>query len=269
MPTTNLPVVVKIGDVDHTAGVRAETLAVRATLGQVGSSEFVMDSLVHAVAIFDRVEILINGSVVWGGYVVEMVSVLHDAGDAVDLAWRVQCQDYSILLDRTLVNDSFASAHPTTTLTAITAGVVSTDGFTLSSQLAAELASKPFTFEAVTLRSAINTVCAAYEAYWYVTPGKVITIYPANSYAISSYGIDTGGANGANSAVPLRKSLRVERTTTGLINSVTVNGGRIVTDVEHTQTHNGPDDGGFLVPLYLANGEFVLDPVPLTITVLR
>lgn len=244
---TNHTVSVTIDGVDVTSALQARSLYARQNIGNsadVASFELRdADGDINPGG-WDEVTIAIDGTNVFGGYIVSHEDHATDGIDGVT-HYDIECKDYSILLDTVTVNERYGTYESGGLIYGYSDADIIDDLFTtylggegfdtsthVTSQGALEIA-----FEDVTLRDALNQLAAQMQADWFIAPDQSLYWFNPASPGNASFSIDTQSPDYSSSYPPLRASLQRSIDDIGIVNKVIVLGGFNDTRTDETFTY--------------------------------
>lgn len=228
MPTTNHAITVTLNGTDRTSLLLKDSLYIRSSVSNDGdTAQFALRGSSYVPNGWHTVGIAINGTTVFGGYIVTKQA--KGVGDGVnkEARWAVTCSDWSILLDQTIVNYGYAESNDDDIISDLFTRYLSADGFDVSSHVA-NVDSATIYFENVTMRAALHQLADLCGADWHIAPDKSLYWYATNSPANAAFDIDTVSPNGSTTFDVLRDSVDVSTDETQIINQVSVIGGDLL-----------------------------------------
>lgn len=230
MPVTNHTVTVTLNGTDRTSLLRKDSLYVRASVGNdADTATFTLRGDTYTPNGWHTVSIAVNGTAVFGGYVVAYRAVGVGAAANKEAHWSVTCSDWSILLDQTNVSYGYVDADDTAILSDLFSRYLSADGFDVTTNVTNVADDLTIYFDNITLRSALAQLADQCGADWHIAPNKALYWYATDSPAAAAFNIDGVSPDGATTFDVLANSVTVSTDETQIINQVTVVGGERLT----------------------------------------
>ncbi len=232
---TNHTVTVTIDSVNQSAYIMPDSLYVRQQVGNdtgVASFEIWDNSGNLKPGGWDVVTIAIDGVTVFGGFVtgVDVSAIDTQTGTR----YRVECKDWSILLDTVTVNTSYGPYPSGGNMVEysdedIVANLFSTymsgEGFDATTNVNAQNLGVRIGFENVSLRAALNALAVRAGADWFIDGSKNLWWFNPASPGNAAWAISSDNPDYAATYPPLRGSIKRSVDTLNVCNSVVLLGG--------------------------------------------
>ena len=246
MPTTNHTITVTIDGVDRSSLLLADSLYVRSSVGNnTDVCEFALrDSAGSYEPLdWDEVTISINGTDIFGGYIIQRDVDSIGGGSAKRAVWQVQCKDWSILLDTKIVNEQYVESDDSAILADLFSTYLTSEGFDTSTSVSTVRADIDINFEQITLREALNDLAARAGANWHIAPNKDVYWYEPTAPAAAAFNIDTASPDDVTSFNALEGSIKRVIDSTQILNRIRIIGAEAASTVLQTDTFaaNGTD----------------------------
>ena len=233
LPVTNHTITVTIDGTNRSGYLRANSLFIRSSIGNNGDvAEFtVIDDGTWQILDWQAVTIAINGTTVFGGYIVSSNGVAE--GDAANKTtfWSVECRDWSAIFDTVLVKIIYMSEttdvlDEANCINFLFGTYLPGEGFDYTSQINSHYNGViKINFDNVSLREALNKLAEYTKAQWHVSPTKVLYYYSETDPSAAAFNIDTVAPNNSTTFDVLAKSLRATTDSIEIVNKVVVVGG--------------------------------------------
>ena len=233
LPVTNHTITVTIDGTNRSGYLRANSLFIRSSIGNNGDvAEFtVIDDGTWQILDWQEVTIAINGTTVFGGYIVSSNGVAE--GDAAHKTtfWSVECRDWSAIFDTVLVKIIYLSEttdvlDEANCINFLFGTYLPGEGFDYTSQINSHYNGViKINFDNVSLREALNKLAEYTKAQWHVSPTKVLYYYNETDPSAAAFNIDTVSPNNSTTFDVLAKSLRATTDSIEIVNKVVVVGG--------------------------------------------
>jgi len=244
---TNHTVVVTIDNVNQSAYIMPDSPYVRQQVGNdtgVASFEIWDNSGNLKPGGWDVVTIAIDGVTVFGGFVtgVDVSAIDTQTGTR----YRVECKDWSILLDTVTVNKSYGPYDTGATMADysdgdIVANLFSTylngEGFDAATNVNEQDLAVEIGFENVSLRAALNALAVRVGADWFIDGSKNIWWFNPASPGNAAFAISSDNPDYSATYPPLRGSIKRSVDTLNVCNSVIVMGGYVDYRTDETFTY--------------------------------
>lgn len=240
-PVTNHTIVVKINNVDRSSLLLADSLYIRSSIGNGNDvAEFSLRDVSQSFAPsdWDEVTIEVNGTRIFGGYIIQRDATTIGAGSHKRGVWQCQCKDWSILLDRVIVTRQFKTTDDDTIVASLF-GEINTEGFDAVTNVTNVRQDIDISFEEITLREALNELAARAGANWHIAPDKKVYWYAPASPANAAFDIDTDSPNGSTTFNVLEGTLKKSIDSSQIVNRVRVIGAEAAVTVLQTDTFTG------------------------------
>lgn len=235
MPTTSHSVVVTIDGVDRSSSLLYDALSVRVGVGNTGNVADiqVVESQGYVPQAWDEVLVTVDGTRIFGGYVATRTATGLAAGSSRTVQWSLACRDWSMLLDKIVVSDQFASMTDANIVISLFNDYLAGNGFTLT-EVQFTRAALTIGFDRVTLRQALNKLGEQVGAAWYIDSLKRVYWYNRWAPPRAAFDINTVAPNNSTTFDVLAGSFRRSIDDTKAINRVEVYGkdiqGALVSD---------------------------------------
>lgn len=227
MPVTNHTVTVTIGGVDRTSLLIRDSLYIRSSVGNDGdTAQFIVsDDGTYTPNGWYEVTIAIDGTDVFGGYIVSKTA--KDVGVSTDKIahWAVTCRDWSVLFDQVIVNDGYTDTDDNTIIAGLFTDYLSSEGFDDATNVTNVKDDLDIYFDNVTFREALDQLAAVCGTDWHVAPDKSLYWYATGSPADAAFNIDTVSPNDSTTFDVLANSVEFVNDESTIINQATVVGG--------------------------------------------
>lgn len=250
MPTINHAITVTINGVDRTSKLLKDSLYIRTSIANKGdTASFAIrnDDNSYIPLDWDEVIVTINGTAVFGGYIINRKAFGVGAGSNKAAHWNVECKDWSILFDQTIVYYGYADKEDTYIVDDLFDRYLPDEGFDTFSELTTVDNDVDVFFENITFREALNTLAAAAKANWHVAPDKTVYWYSPTAPGNATFNIDVVSPNNTTSFDVLADSLQYAVDASTIVNRVRIIGGEEdgtkvsnVYDADGTQSRFGP-----------------------------
>lgn len=245
-PVTNHTITVTINGVDRSNLLLADSLYVRSSIANgTDVAEFILRDVSgnYTPADWDEVTIAVNGTTVFGGYIIQRDGDTLGAGNAKRAIWNIQCKDWSILLDRVIVNKQYKLTDDTAILSDLFDTYLSGEGFDTSTDVDNVRDDIDINLEEITLREALNDLAARANANWHIAPNKSLYWYAPASPESAAFNINTDSPNNSTTFNVLEQTLRKSVDASQIINRVRVIGAEARSTVTQNDSFaaNGTD----------------------------
>jgi len=187
-PVTDHAITVKIGGVDRSDNLLRDSLFIRSSVANgTDVAEFQITGITPSD--WDEVTVEVDGTRIFGGYIVQRQGDSVGAGAAKLATWQVSCKDWSILLDRVLVNKQYKLTDDADIVASLFSVYLSGEGFDAATNVSTVRADIDINFEEITLREALNTLAGRANAAWHIAPDKSLYWYAPSSPAAAAFDI--------------------------------------------------------------------------------
>lgn len=239
-------ITVTIDGVDRSSLLLRDSLFVRSSIGNgTDVAEFQLRDPAgsYAPADWDEVIIAVDGARIFGGYIVQRDADSIGAGSHKRAVWQVSCKDWSVLLDRVLVNQHYRGNEDNDIVWSLFDGYLNGEGFDASSHVANLSPDIDIAVEEITLREALNQLAARVGANWHIAPNKAVYWYSPSAPAAAAFNISQT-PNGSTTFAPLEGTLKRSIDASQIINRVRVIGSENASTALQTDmwTANGTDN---------------------------
>lgn len=243
-PVITHTIVVKINGVDRSSLLLADSLYIRSAIGNstdVAELELRDASGAFTPADWDEVTVDVNGVRIFGGYIVQRNASSVGAGTAKRATWQVTCKDWSILLDRVLVNRQFKLAPDAQIVETLFDLYLGIEGFGLT-HVTLVKDDIDINFEEITLREALNELAARSGANWHIAPDRGVWWYDPGAPVAAPFDISQT-PNNTTTFAPLDGTLTRAIDSSQIINRVRVIGAETASTALQVDTFaaNGTD----------------------------
>lgn len=246
MPPVTHTITVKINNVDRSNLLLRDSLFVRSGISNsIDVAEFDLRDPAGAFTPedWDEVEISVNGTEIFGGYIIQRDGDSIGAGSDKRPLWHVTCKDRSILLDRVIVNRRFWGTSDKGIISTLFGLYLSGEGFSVGDHTQQIRADIDINFEEVTFREALNELAARAGAKWHIGPDGKVYWYSIDTPADAPFDISQT-PNNTTTFAPLESTLKRSVDSSQIINRVRVIGAEAASTVLQVDqwTANGSDD---------------------------
>jgi hypothetical protein len=228
MPTINHTITVTINGTDRTSKLLKDSLYIRTSIGNKGdTASFVLrnDDGAYSPLDWDEVAIAVNGTNVFGGYIINRKANGVGSGSAKVAHWNIECKDWTVLFDQTIVNYGYTDTADADILNDLFDRYLSTEGFDENTNVTEVDSDVDVFFENITFREALNTLAATAKANWHVAPDKSLYWYSPTAPANAAFNIDVVAPNDSTTFDVLTDSLRYSSDASTIVNRVRIIGG--------------------------------------------
>lgn len=220
MSVTNHTITVLVDGVDKTAFLKKESVFVRFQINKRANTAE-LRFIDYEPGDRAEIQISINGSLVFGGYVTNKTATLEGVRDSYVITWSVECKDWSEIFETVTVSGNFTNTEDRQILISLFNSFLPFDaGFSFESTRTLKL-SCTINFDNVTLKDAIDQLAKLSGANWFIKPNKDVywfapTLPDKVSFVISS------NPNNTTSFGFLNNSLQYSLDSNTIINQVKV-----------------------------------------------
>jgi hypothetical protein len=228
VPVTNHTITVTIAGIDRTAYLRANSLFLRSSIGNNGDvAEFtIIDDSTWQILDWEAVTIAINGTTVFGGYIVSSNGTAEGDPAHKTTFWSVECRDWSALFDTINVDVAFTSESEANIIDFLFDTYLPGEGFDYNSQIVSHYTDViDIYFDNISLRETLNKLAEYTKAEWHVSAAKVLYYYGVSDPSNAAFNIDTVSPNDSTTFDVLANSLRATTDSIEIVNRVIVIGG--------------------------------------------
>lgn len=227
MPTTSHTVALSINGSAYTSLLKQESLYVRHSIGNDnGVCDFkIEDNGTYTPQGWDAVSIAVNGTTIFGGFIFQHDAEVLGAGTTKQTVWQVQCKDWSILLDRVIVEEEYKEQSDASIIADLFSTYLAGEGFDTNTNVSTVNADLDIAFYRLTLREALNQLAARVDAQWYIAPDKKLTWKAFAGFPNAAFNIDTVSPNDSTTFDVAYSSLRRQVDASTIINKVVIVGG--------------------------------------------
>lgn len=228
MPTINHTITVTINNINRTSLLLKDSLYIHSSIANKGdSASFTLrdDTGSFKPLDWDEVIISVNGTAVFGGYIINRQATGVGAGSNKVAHWSIECKDWTVIFDQLIVNYGYADSVDTDIIRDLFDRYLATDDFDVFSEVGTVDSDIDIFFENVTFREALNTLAATAKANWHVAPDKTVYWYSPISPANAAFTIDTVSPNNSTTFDVLADTLQYAVDATTIVNRVRIIGG--------------------------------------------
>jgi hypothetical protein len=236
-PKIDSKITVLIDGVDKTDLLKRDSVFIRLVLNNKGS--------VAELKFFDyrppereQITIDIDGTVVFGGYIVRNSATLVGIKNSHKVLWSTECKDWSEILESQIVNKEYAESTDRAIIQDLFTTYLSAESFDTSSDVATVDSDLDITFTNVTVREALEQLASRVGANWYIKPNKRIYWFDPGSPQDASFDISSS-PNDSTSFGFLQNSLSYDIDASTIVNRVIINGGTQSTGTKVQDTFTG------------------------------
>jgi hypothetical protein len=229
MPVLNHTITISIAGIDRTAYLRANSLFIRSSINNNGDvAEFtIIDDGTWQILDWQEVEITIDAVTVFGGYITASDGVAEGDPAHKTTFWRVECRDWTALLDTVLVDVAFTSKSEAAIIDFLFDTYLPGDGFDYNSEINSHYPDViDIYFDNITLREALNKLAEYTKAQWHIDPEKTLFYYGETDPVAAAFNIDTVSPNNSTTFDVLARSLKATTDSIEIVNKVVVVGGQ-------------------------------------------
>ena len=252
MPTTSHTVTLSINGQDRTSLLLRDSLYIRHSMNNDASvAEFQMKDggSAYTPVGWHRASVSIDGTTVFGGFIVENDAVSIGVASRRQMNWSVQCKDWSVLLDRVVIDERYTEYDDYTIINDLFNTYLSGEGFITTNYVASLFNDIDISFERVTLREALNQLADRVNASWFISPDQNLHWDKYNGFGSAAFNINTTAPNGTTTFDVAYNSLRRQVDTSNVVNRVSVVGGTSSSGVRQTDTFTGDGTSDTFGPL--------------------
>lgn len=256
MPVTTNTITVTINGVDKTSSLLKDSLFVRLQQNsKANTAELKFKN--YDPPERSEVEILINGIIVFGGFIVRKSATVLGVANSHAVQWNCECKDWAELFDTVKVDKQYVGKSDLyiindllyTYLEDPTTGLPFIE---LQGGLPSVNSSLDITFQKTSLTEALNQLAKRVSANWYVRPNKLLTWFDKNNGIAADFGISSNPNNTTTFGF-LNNSLSYEVDSSTIINQIRIVGG-LTSNGEKIQDASNVGDG--------TNKKFALEHYP-------
>lgn len=252
MPTTSHTVTLSINGQDRTSLLLRDSLYVRHSMNNDASvAEFQMKDggSAYTPVGWHKASVSVNGSVVFGGFIVQNDAVAVGVASRFQTNWAIQCKDWSVLLDRVVVDERYTEQADNAIISDLFGTYLAAESFTYSTYVANLANDIDISFERVTMRDALNQLADRCNASWFIAPDQSFHWNKYSSFSSAAFNIDTTSPNGSTTFSVGHNSMRRQVDTSNLVNRVSIIGGISSSGVRQTDTFTGDGSTDTFGPL--------------------
>ena len=236
-PVTNHTVVLYINGVIKTSLLKADSLYIRHSLtNDVAVADFTILGDSYTPTGWDDVTIIVDGVIVFGGFITNKSAVTVGSGSTKQTNWQVQCKDWSVLLDIVVISEKYTQQPDYLIIDDIFDTYLSTEGFTYGASVAAVKNDIDISFDKVTIRQALNQLADIAGATWYMGPDKLLYWNSNTGFGSGAFNIDTDAPNDSTTFDVAFGSIARTVDESQIVNKVTVYGGESASGTKQTDT---------------------------------
>jgi len=228
MPTTNHSVTISINGSDKTSLLLQDSLFIRSSIrNEADTASFLIrDNGTYSPSGWHEVTIAVNGTNVFGGYIVTKNVKDVGVGNTYKKAhWNITCRDWSVLFDQTIVNYGYTDSDDTVIIADLFSRYLSSDGFDSATEVTNVKDDLDIFFENISFREALNQLAGICGADWHVAPDKSLYWYATDAPADAAFTIDTVNPNNSTTFDVLANTVDILVDEATIINRATVVGG--------------------------------------------
>lgn len=227
MSITNHTIAVTINDVDKTSSLLKDSVFVRLQLNNKGSiAELKFKN--YDPPERGQVEIYVNGTIVYGGFIVRKSASLLGVKNSADVIWSVECKDWSEVLEIPRINQAYSSQSDRIIIASLFGIAFDETGFDFdaSTDVATLDSAVDITFTDVSLSEALNLLAKKVGASWFIKPDKKIYWFSKSSPTAASFSISSS-PNQTTSFGFLNNSLSYQVDSSTIVNQVKIVNGAV------------------------------------------
>lgn len=237
MSVTNHTIAVTVGGVDKTAYLKKDSLFVRF---QLNNKSNIAELKFSDYEPTDRaeVQISVNGTVVFGGYVVRKSASIIGVKNASVVVWSVECKDWSELLETATVTEEFTITSDSGIIDSLFTDYLPSAGFNTTTDVSTLDPDLDISFTGISLREALDQLAKRVGANWYIKPNKNVYWFNPQTPQEASFGISSNPDNATTFGF-LNNSLSYDIDSSTIINQVKIASGLKSTGAKQTDAFTG------------------------------
>lgn len=236
-PVSNHSVVLYINSDIKTSLLKADSLYIRHSLtNDVAVAEFILLGDSYTPSGWDTVTVIVDGVTVFGGFITSKNAVTIGSGSTKQTNWRVQCKDWSVLLDIVVISEKYTQQPDYLIIDDIFDTYLSTESFTYGATVAAVKNDIDIAFDKVTIRQALNQLADIAGATWYIGPNQSLYWNSNTGFDDAAYNIDTDAPDNSATFDVAFGSIARTVDESQIVNKVTVYGGESASGSKQTDT---------------------------------
>lgn len=234
MPVTNHTIEVLIDSVDKTDFLLKEALYITLPINNRSSSA---ELRFKDYSPPERSEVLINinGTAVFGGYIVRKEVAIKGVKGQHFLEYTCACKDYSDLLETIQMSANYSAFSDSAIVQNIFISYLSSYSFDTSTDVATLDPDLDISFENISIRDALDMLASRTGANWYIKPNKSVYWFSPKNPQSAAF-IISSSPNDSTSFGFVDNSLSYSIDATTIINKVTISGGLKTSDTKQTDS---------------------------------
>lgn len=237
MSTTNHTITATVNGVDKTSFLLKDSVFIRLQLNNKANTAE-LKFLNYEPPERAEVAIYVNGTIVFGGYLLRKSASLSGVKTQANAIWSCECKDWSEILETVTVNQAYVVMSDKSIINHLFTTYLASAGFDVSTDVAILDNDLDITFVDITLREALDQLAQRLGANWYIKPDKKLYWFnkaiPQNaSFSISS------SPNQTTSFGFLNNSLSYEIDSSTIVNQVKIVAGTKSTGTKKTDNFTG------------------------------
>ena len=234
MPVTNHTITVTVNGVDKTSSLLKDSLYIRMQLNsQSSTAELKFKN--YQPANRAEISISVNGTVVFGGYIVRRSASLVAANTVI---WSCECKDWTDLLESQKVNQVYVEESDDNIVYDLFNTYLPSAGFDASTAVSVFDRDLDITFTDISLREALNQLAERVGTNWYIRPNKQVYWFKPSNPEAASFGISSNPNNSTTFGF-LDGSLTYDIDSSTIVNQINIIAGVKSTGTKKTDSFTG------------------------------
>ena len=237
MPVTNHTIAVTVNGVDKTSSLIKDSLFIRLQLNnKSNTAELKFKN--YEPPERATIQISINGSVVFGGFIIRKSATILGVKGSTVVNWSVECKDWSELLESVTVTEELTESSDSSIVAYLFTNYLPSSGFNTSTDVRTLDNDLDITFTNVSLREALDQLAERVGANWYIKPNKNIYWFSPANPDVASFGISSS-PNDSTTFGFLNNSLSYDVDSSTIVNQVKIIAGVKSTGTKQTDSFTG------------------------------
>lgn len=237
MPVTNHTIAVTVNGVDKTSSLIKDSLFIRLQLNNK-SNTAELKFKDYEPTERATIQISINGSVVFGGFIIRKSATILGVKGSTVVNWSVECKDWSELLESVTVNEELTESSDSSIVAYLFTTYLPSSGFNTSTDVRTLDNDLDITFTNVSLREALDQLAQRVGANWYIKPNKNIYWFSPSNPDTASFGISSS-PNDSTTFGFLNNSLSYDIDSSTIVNQIKIIAGVKSTGTKQTDSFTG------------------------------
>ena len=237
MPVTNHTIAVTVNGVDKTSSLLKDGLFIRLQLNNTSNTaELKFKNFEPAERA--TIQISINGTVVFGGFIIRKSATILGVKGATAVIWSVECKDWSELLESVVVNEELTESSDSSIVLYLFNTYLPSGGFNTTTDVRTLDNDLDITFTNVSLREALDQLAQRVGANWYIKPNKNIYWFSPANPDVASFGVSSS-PNESTTFGFLNNSLSYDIDSSTIVNQIKIIAGVKSTGTKQTDSFTG------------------------------